>query len=267
MTDHTQAAQTVYAGEGAFQTASFGGVNGETATGTTTYTVDGQEKTTAQIEDLLRQSAVGAQLSVAYAFAGTGNYAGASASGTITVTVVRQVTNPFTDVPSGAYYEEAVLWAVGEGVTSGTSATTFTPDGSCTRAQAVSFLWRIAGRPAPKTGTMPFADVKTGAYYYDAVLWAMENGITYGTSAVAFSPDATCTRAQIVSFLYRYVGSPAVQSGAVFSDVGASAYYADAVVWAATSGVAAGIGGGKFAPDQNCTRAQIVSFIYRMQTK
>lgn len=114
---------------------------------------------------------------------------------------------------------------------------------------------------------MPFADVKTGAYYYDAVLWAMENGITYGTSAVAFSPDATCTRAQIVSFLYRYVGSPAVQSGAVFSDVGASAYYADAVVWAATSGVAAGIGGGKFAPDQNCTRAQIVSFIYRMQTK
>ena len=267
VTDHTQTAQTVYAGEGAFQAASFGGVNGETATGTTTYTVDGQEKTTAQIEGLLRQSAIGARLSVAYVFAGTGNYAGASASGTITVTVVRQVTNPFTDVPSGAYYEEAVLWAVGEGVTSGTSATTFTPDGSCTRAQAVSFLWRIAGRPAPKTGTMPFADVKTGAYYYDAVLWAMENGITYGTSAVAFSPDATCTRAQIVSFLYRYVGSPAVQSGAVFSDVGASAYYADAVVWAATSGVAAGIGGGKFAPDQNCTRAQIVSFIYRMQTK
>ena len=267
VTDHTQTAQTVYAGEGAFQAASFGGVNGETATGTTTYTVDGQEKTTAQIEDLLRQSAIGAQLSVAYVFAGTGNYAGASASGTITVTVVRQVTNPFTDVPSGAYYEEAVLWTVGEGVTSGTSATTFTPDGSCTRAQAVSFLWRIAGRPAPKTGTMPFADVKTGAYYYDAVLWAMENGITYGTSAVAFSPDATCTRAQIVSFLYRYVGSPAVQSGAVFSDVGASAYYVDAVAWAATSGVAAGIGGGKFAPDQNCTRAQIVSFIYRMQTK
>ena len=267
VTDQTQTAQTVYAGEGTFQAASFGGVNGETATGTTTYTVDGQEKTAAQIEDLLRQSAVGAQLSVAYAFAGTGNYAGASTSGAITFTVARRVTNPFTDVPAGAYYEEAVLWAVEAGVTSGTTATTFTPDGSCTRAQAVSFLWRIAGRPAPKTGTMPFADVRAGDYYYDAVLWAMENGITYGTSAVAFSPNATCTRAQIVSFLYRYAGSPAVQSGAVFSDVGASAYYANAVAWAAANGVAAGVGGGRFAPDQNCTRAQIVSFIYRMQTK
>ena len=108
------------------------------------------------------------------------------------------------------------------------------------------------GPAAPKTGTMPFADVKTGAYYYDAVLWAMENGITYGTSAVAFSPDATCTRAQIVSFLYRYVGSPAVQSGAVFSDVGASAYYADAVAWAATERC-----GSRHRRRQICTRPEL----------
>ena len=111
--------------------------------------------------------------------------------------------NPFTDVPAGSYYEDAVIWAVDKGITTGTSATTFNPNGICTRAQAVTFLWRAAGSPAAKSSAMPFADVKAGSYYYDAVLWAVENGITKGTSDTTFSPDATCTRAQIVTFLYR----------------------------------------------------------------
>ena len=111
--------------------------------------------------------------------------------------------NPFTDVPAGSYYEDAVIWAVDKGITTGTSATTFNPNGICTRAQAVTFLWRAAGSPAAKSSAMPFADVKAGSYYYDAVLWAVENGITKGTSDTMFSPDATCTRAQIVTFLYR----------------------------------------------------------------
>ena len=170
--------------------------------------------------------------------------------------------NPFIDVPAGSYYEDAVVWAVEKGITSGTSAVTFDPNGICTRAQAVTFLWRAAGSPAPKSMNS-FADVPADAYYAKAVAWAVENGITSGTGGGKFSPDATCTRAQIVTFLYRAAGSPAVSGGSVFSDVKAGAYYADAVTWAANKGITGGIGNGLFGSDNNCTRAQVVTFLYR----
>lgn len=171
--------------------------------------------------------------------------------------------NPFTDVPSGAYYEDAVIWAVKEDITSGTSATTFDPDGSCTRAQAVTFLWRAAGSPEPKSAAMPFTDVPAGSYFEKAVLWAVENGITKGTSDTTFTPDASCTRAQIVTFLWRANGSHAVSGNSAFSDVAADAYYAAAVAWAEKNGVTGGIGGGLFGSDNTCTRAQIVTFLHR----
>ena len=170
--------------------------------------------------------------------------------------------NPFIDVPAGSYYEDAVVWAVEKGITSGTSAVTFDPNGICTRAQAATFLWRAAGSPAPKSMNS-FADVPADAYYAKAVAWAVENGITSGTGGGKFSPDATCTRAQIVTFLYRAAGSPAVSGGSVFSDVKAGAYYADAVTWAANKGITGGIGNGLFGSDNNCTRAQVVTFLYR----
>ena len=171
--------------------------------------------------------------------------------------------NPFTDVPSGAYYEGAVIWAVKEDITSGTSATTFEPDGNCTRAQAVTFLWRAAGSPEPKSAAMPFTDVPAGSYFEKAVLWAVENGITKGTSDTTFTPDASCTRAQIVTFLWRANGSHAVSGNSAFSDVAADAYYAAAVAWAEKNGVTGGIGGGLFGSDNTCTRAQIVTFLHR----
>ena len=171
--------------------------------------------------------------------------------------------NPFVDVPAGSYYEDAVVWAVEKGITSGTSAVTFDPNGNCTRAQAVTFLWRAAGSPAPKTKVMPFADVKAGSYYETAVLWAVEQGITKGASDTMFSPDATCTRAQIVTFLWRANGSPAVSGNSAFTDVASDAYYAAAVTWAEKNDVTGGIGGGLFGSNNNCTRAQIVTFIYR----
>ncbi|WP_455558602.1 S-layer homology domain-containing protein [Agathobaculum hominis] len=171
--------------------------------------------------------------------------------------------NSFTDVPAGSYYEDAVIWAVDKGITTGTSATTFDPNGICTRAQAVTFLWRAAGSPAAKSSAMPFADVQAGSYYYDAVLWAVENGITKGTSDTMFSPDATCTRAQIVTFLWRANGSPAVSGDSAFTDMASDAYYAAAVTWAEKNDVTGGIGGGLFGSNNDCTRAQIVTFLYR----
>ena len=171
--------------------------------------------------------------------------------------------NPFIDVPAGSYYEDAVVWAVDKGITSGTSAVTFDPNGNCTRAQAVTFLWRAAGSPAPKTKVMPFTDVPSGSYYYDAVLWAMEQGITKGTSDTAFSPNTSCTRAQIVTFLWRANGSPAVSGNSAFTDVASDAYYAAAVTWAEKNDVTGGIGNGLFGSNNNCTRAQIVTFLYR----
>ena len=170
----------------------------------------------------------------------------------------------FRDVAQNAYYYDAVQWAVEKGITEGTSATTFSPDASCTRAQMVTFLWRAAGSPAPKSAANPFKDVSTNDYYYSAVLWAVENGITSGTSADTFAPNATVTRGQTVTFLYRAAGSPAV-SGGSFSDVAADAYYANAVAWASQHNITSGVGNGNFAPNADCTRAQIVTLLYRAQ--
>jgi hypothetical protein len=172
----------------------------------------------------------------------------------------------FADVPSGSYYEEAVQWAAENGVTMGTDSTHFSPDGICTRAQAVTFLWRAAGSPAPKSSTMPFTDVLSGSYYYDAVLWAVENGITKGTSDTMFSPDATCSRGQIVTFLWRSQNAPTAGTVNPFTDVKSGAYYADAVLWAVKENITKGTGNTTFSPDDNCSRAQIVTFLWRTMT-
>lgn len=194
---------------------------------------------------------------------GGGKYTFTMPGSQVTVTAVFAGGASFTDVPAGSYYEDAVIWAVSNGITTGVSASRFDPDGICTRAQAVAFLWRAAGSPAPASRTMPFTDVPAGSYYYDAVLWAVENDITKGTSAATFSPDATCSRAQIVTFLWRTRNAPAVGSSNPFADVAAAAYYADAVLWAVKNDVTKGTSSTLFSPDANCTRAQIVTFIYR----
>ena len=172
-------------------------------------------------------------------------------------------TGVFVDVATGSYYEDAVDWAVENGITTGVSANRFDPNGVCTRAQAVTFLWRAAGSPAPRSRTMPFTDVPVGSYYYDAVLWAVENGITKGTSETRFSPDATCSRAQIVAFLWRSEKSPAAGSRNPFADVKSTAYYADAVLWAVREDITKGTTSTTFSPDADCTRAQIVTFLWR----
>ena len=169
----------------------------------------------------------------------------------------------FIDVPDSAYYAEAVNWAVAKKITGGIGNDLFAPNDPCTRAQIVTFLWRAAGSPAPKNTGTAFGDVKPGSFYEQAVAWAVENGITGGTGEGKFSPDATCTRAQSVTFLYRASGSPAVSGSAAFSDVAANAYYADAVKWAEKNGITGGIGGGLFGSGNDCTRAQIVTFLYR----
>ena len=172
-------------------------------------------------------------------------------------------TGVFVDVATGSYYEDAVDWAVENGITKGTDDTHFSPDGICTRAQAVTFLWRTAGSPASKTSTMPFTDVPVGSYYYDAVLWAVENGITKGTSDTTFSPNMTCTRAQIVAFLWRSEKSPAAGTANPFADVKSTAYYADAVLWAVKENITKGTTSTTFSPNADCTRAQIVTFLWR----
>lgn len=172
--------------------------------------------------------------------------------------------NPFTDVPNDSFYYVPVLWAVANNITNGTTATTFSPNVACSRAQIVTFLWRAAGKPAPKGNSNPFTDVKSGQYYSDAVLWAVEQGITNGTSATTFSPDAVCTRAQIVTFLWRAAGKPAPKgNNNPFIDVIAGQYYTDAVLWAVEKGITNGTSPKTFAPNTTCTRSQIVTFIYR----
>ena len=170
-------------------------------------------------------------------------------------------TLDFADVSTDAYYYEAVKWAAKKGITGGTGDGTFNPNGSCTRAHIVTFLWRAAGSPEPKS-TVSFADVPAGSYYAKAVAWAVENGITLGTGDGTFSPNATCTRAQSVTFLYRALGTaPTTVNG--FTDVTADAFYADAVAWAVESGVTNGTSASTFSPNNGCTRAQIVTFLYR----
>ena len=172
-------------------------------------------------------------------------------------------TGVFVDVATGSYYEDAVDWAVENGITKGTDDTHFSPDGICTRAQAVTFLWRTAGSPKPETRAMPFTDVPVGSYYYDAVLWAVENGITKGTSDTTFNPNMTCTRAQIVAFLWRSEKSPAAGTANPFADVKSTAYYADAVLWAVKENITKGTTSTTFSPNADCTRAQIVTFLWR----
>ena len=172
-------------------------------------------------------------------------------------------TGVFVDVATGSYYEDAVDWAVENGITKGTDDTHFSPDGICTRAQAVTFLWRAAGSPKPEPCAMPFTDVPVGSYYYDAVLWAVENGITKGTSDTTFSPNMTCTRAQIVAFLWRSEKSPAAGTANPFADVKSDAYYADAVLWAVKENITKGTTSTTFSPNADCTRAQIVTFLWR----
>ena len=181
----------------------------------------------------------------------------------IKATFVKEVeTSPFSDVSTSAYYYEAVKWAQEKGITGGIGNGLFGPNQPCTRAQIVTFLWRAAGSPEPKSMSS-FSDVSADSYYAKAVAWAVENGITTGTGDGKFSPDATCTREQAVAFLYRASSSPAVSGGSAFSDVAANAYYADAVAWAEKNGVTGGIGGGLFGSGNTCTRAQIVTFLYR----
>ncbi|MBQ2204062.1 MAG: S-layer homology domain-containing protein, partial [Oscillospiraceae bacterium] len=174
--------------------------------------------------------------------------------------------NPFDDVPSGAYYYDAVMWAVENKITAGTSATAFSPGASCTRAQMVTFLWRASGSPEPEASECPFVDVPNGAYYTMAVVWAAENNITAGTSATEFSPGATVTRGQTVTFLYRYAKGTAPQIDCPFEDVSDTSYWYLPVLWAYQNGVTAGVSATKFAPMQPCTRAQIVTFLWRLST-
>ena len=171
-------------------------------------------------------------------------------------------TSPFSDVSTSAYYYEAVKWAQEKGITGGIGNGLFGPNQPCTRAQIVTFLWRAAGSPAPMLNKNPFTDVHTSDYYYDAVLWAVQNGITNGTSAKTFSPDATVTRAQVVTFLWRANDQPAAGNSG-FLDVSSNAYYARAVDWAFANGITTGVDYGAFGPDTACTRAQIVTFLYR----
>ena len=172
--------------------------------------------------------------------------------------------SPFVDVQNhNEYYYTPVLWAVENNITYGTDDTHFSPNQSCTRSQVVAFLWRAMGSPAPTTTECPFVDVKSSDYFYNAILWAVENGITYGTDDTHFSPDATVTRADFVTFLWRAEKRPSYDAQSTFVDIPSDSYYAGAVLWAAENKVAYGVDDTHFAPAQFCTRGQVVSFLYR----
>lgn len=198
---------------------------------------------------------------------GGGKYSFTMPAGSVQVDAsFRKVTSAsFVDVLPGSYYYDAVRWAVSNGITSGTSGITFSPNAACTRAQVVTFLWRAAGSPKPASNVNSFADVPADAYYRDAVLWAVEQGITNGVSEGRFDPNATVTRGQTVAFLYRAAGRPSVSGSSVFHDVDAGAYYEDAVTWAYQKDITGGTSSSQFSPDAACTRAQIVTFLYRAQ--
>ena len=196
---------------------------------------------------------------------GNGKYTFVMPSGKVVVKAAFMEENSplhfFYNVPNNAHYYEAVKWAVENAITTGVGNNLFAPSQPCTRAQIVTFLWRTAGSPEPKT-MRSFSDVPANSYYAKAVVWAVENGITTGTGDGKFSPNATCTRAQSVTFLYRAMGTTPVEMKG-FTDVAKGSYYADAVAWAVENGVTNGIGNGLFSPDGGCTRAQIVTFLYR----
>ena len=214
-----------------------------------------------EVDEVIVRDSKGKQLAVKDN--GDGTYTFEMPADKVTVEPTFSWVNPFADVANSAYYVDAVEWMLKREVTQGTTDTTFSPNLNCTRAQIVTFLWRAAGSPEPK-GTVSFADVSAGSYYAKAVAWAVENGITGGTGNGLFSPDAACTRAQSAAFLYRAAGSPAVSGSAGFSDVAANAYYAQAVAWAKEHGITDGIGGGLFGSANDCTRAQIAAFLWRL---
>ncbi len=214
-----------------------------------------------EVDEVIVRDSKGKQLTVKDN--GDGTYTFEMPADKVTVEPTFSWVNPFADVANSAYYVDAVEWMLKREVTQGTTETTFSPNLNCTRAQIVTFLWRAAGSPEPK-GTVSFADVSAGSYYAKAVAWAIENGITGGTGDGLFSPDAACTRAQSAAFLYRAAGSPTVSGSAGFSDVAADAYYAQAVAWAKEHGITGGIGGGLFGSANDCTRAQIAAFLWRL---
>ena len=171
--------------------------------------------------------------------------------------------NPFTDVPEGSFYHDAILWAVEKGIIVDVESGVFNPEQSCTRGDMVTFMWRAAGSPEPLGKENPFTDVAEGDYYYKAVLWAVENGITKGTSASTFSPFTTCTRSQTVTFLHRFAGCPEVSGTNPFVDVAEGSYYYHAVLWAVENGITKGTGAAAFSPEMLCSRGQIITFLYR----
>ena len=188
--------------------------------------------------------------------------------GMFTLSTIAATDNPFVDVDSNAYYFEPVLWAVEQGITTGTSENSFSPLDVCTRAQVVTFLWRAAGKPEPVKTDNPFTDVPADVYYYKAVLWAVEKGITTGTAPMAFSPEDPCTRAQVVTFLYRAAGNPApTRSENPFDDVSEGIYYYNPILWAVEMGITNGTSPTAFDPEETCIRAQIVTFLYRYMAK
>lgn len=210
----------------------------------------------------------GADKSLSLTDKGNGAYSFTMPSSKVTVSAVfvkesADNDKSFVDVSDDAYYSKAVKWAVEKGITTGSTANTFDPEAVCTRAQMMTFLWRSAGSPAPKSTSNPFADISKDAYYYDAVLWAVENGITKGTSDTAFSPDEVVTRAQTVTFLHRMAGSPAAAANSSFQDVDADAYYSAAVQWAVEQGITQGTSATTFSANDACDRAQVVTFLYR----
>lgn len=173
--------------------------------------------------------------------------------------------NPFKDITNDDWFYDSVLWAYQNNVTGGTSATTFGPNDGCTRAQVVTFLWAANGKPEPTTKTNPFKDVNSSDWYYKAVLWAVENGITSGIREGEFGPNESCTRAQVVTFLYAAVGKPNVLVfDSSFSDVSAGDWFCEEVQWAVSNGITGGIGDGKFGPNNTCTRGQVVTFLYKV---
>jgi hypothetical protein len=177
-------------------------------------------------------------------------------------------TPKFTDVVAGEYYEDAVNWAVAKEITTGKTSTTFDPNGNCTRAQVVTFLWRAAGSPEPKSTTTSFTDVNVNEYYAKAVAWAVENGITNGTGDKTFSPNATCTRAQVVTFLWRAANKPQPKSATTnFTDLKAGEYYVTAVAWGVENGIVKGITDTTFQPNATCKRGQVVTFLYRAEAQ
>ena len=177
---------------------------------------------------------------------------------------VAKLNNPFTDVAAGAFYYEPVMWAIANGITNGTSATTFGPNDQCMRAHVVTFLWRAVGSPEPTTTNNPFVDVKPTDFYYKPVMWALENGITSGLDATHFGPTSYCNRAQVVTFLYRTMGNPAISNAEnPFMDVAAGSFYEKPVLWAVENGITNGLSATAFGPNSICNRAQIVTFLYR----